>query len=262
MQSSSLRPALTTINRFLRALIKALDRTKNRKVIAIIAAAGRGKRLKLSTFKPLVKVKNKPILFFVLEVLSAIAQIKEIILVCNKDNLKKISSLVKIEGFKKVKGIILGGATRKDSVANGLKLIQEDSNTFVLIHDAARPFINRSQVNKLIREAFKYNAVISAVPVKFTVKRAKEINGRLVAAETLERKGLWEIHTPQIFRSDLLKKAFKRFGHLAVTDDASLLERLGVRAKIVKGSYANIKITTREDLNLAENLARYFRWNS
>lgn len=243
-------------------MIKASDKQKNRKVIAIIAAAGRGRRLKLSTFKPLVKVKNKPILFFVLKVLSETPQIKEIILIGNRDNLKKISNLVKLEGFKKVKGIILGGATRKDSVANGLKIIKGERNTFVLIHDAARPFINRSHVKKLVREAFRYNAVISAVPVKFTVKRAKKFKGRLVAVETLERKRLWEIHTPQIFRSDLLKKAFKRFGHLDVTDDASLLERLGVQAKIVRGSYANIKITTREDLNLAENLARNFKWDS
>lgn len=262
MRSFNPRPGPTTINRIFSALIKALDKTKDRQVIAIIAAAGMGKRLKLAAFKPLVKVKNKPILFFVLKVLSETPQIKEIILVGNKDNLKKISSLVKLEGFKKVKNIILGGATRKDSVANGLKMIEAERNTFVLIHDAARPFINRSHVDKLIREAFKYSAVISAVPVKFTVKRVEGVKGRLMAAETLDRKGLWEIHTPQIFRSDLLKKAFKRFGHLNVTDDASLLEKLGVRAKIVRGSYANIKITTREDLKLAENLAKNFSWGS
>ena len=243
-------------------MIKALDKTKKRKVIAIIVAAGKGKRLKAATFKPLVKVKNKPILFFVLDVLSGIAQIKDIILVCNKDNLKRISSLVKIKGFKKVTKIVLGGAARKDSVRNGLNSLKADKNTFVLIHDAARPFINKSHINQLIRQAFKYNAVISAVPVKFTVKRAEKIKGTLLAAVTLDRKLFWETHTPQIFRSDLLKEAFKRFGHLDVTDDASLLERLGVAVKIVRGSYSNIKITTPEDLSLAENLARHFKWGS
>lgn len=240
-------------------MVKILD--KDYRVIAIVAAAGKGQRLKSSIPKPFLKIKNKPVLSILLGVLSRQAQIKEIIIVANKDILRSVRKLVEKGNFSKVKHVVLGAATRKGSVRNGLKALKAGKDTFVLIHDAARPFINKSHIDELIRQAFKYNAVISAVPVKFTLKRARIIRNNPFVEETLERKFLWEVHTPQVFRSDLLKKAFSRFGYLDVTDDATLMEKIGVCPKIVRGSYANIKITTAEDLKLAQNLARHFRWD-
>jgi 2-C-methyl-D-erythritol 4-phosphate cytidylyltransferase len=243
-------------------LSKNLDLKSGNSVVAIIVAAGRGRRLKSNQPKPFVKICAKPILFYILSVFSAQHLIKEIILVCNRRSLSKARSLVKVFKFNKVKKIVLGGALRRDSVANGLKPITGDKNTFVLIHDAARPFINNSYINELIRHAFKYNAVISAVPVKFTTKSARIISNKLFVDKTLERKKLWEIQTPQIFRSDLIKKAYSHFGHIEATDDSSLVELLGAKVKIVSGSYSNIKITTPEDLAQAKIIAEKFSWKA
>ncbi|MEW6008978.1 MAG: 2-C-methyl-D-erythritol 4-phosphate cytidylyltransferase [Candidatus Omnitrophota bacterium] len=232
-----------------------------KKVVAIILAAGEGRRLKSDRPKIFVNIEDKPILLFSLAALSHHPFINEIILVSNRKTIQAVSTFVKKFKFFKVKYIILGGPTRKDSVANGLKFVEADKNKIILVHDAARPFIEGRLVTRLIKDAFKFKAAIPAVPVKATIKSAKYKNNILYVGKTLPRQNLWEVQTPQAFRSDLLKEAYFRLGDLSVTDDAQLLEKLGIKPKIVLGSYSNIKITTFEDLIFAKELAKKFKFS-
>jgi 2-C-methyl-D-erythritol 4-phosphate cytidylyltransferase len=146
---------------------------------------------------------------------------------------------------------------------NALCVIDRQTN-LILIHDAVRPFIDKRILSSVIREAKRYGAAIAGVPVKATIKRVKgqglsgKSKGRV--EKTLNRENIWEIQTPQVFRKDLILKAYKKFGNLDVTDDSMLVEKLGARVGVVLGSYSNIKITIPEDLILAEAIAK--AWNT
>lgn len=224
-------------------------------VTAIVVAAGDGLRLKSKIPKPLVGINNKPAIIYSLGVLAKEPAVKEIIVAANLANIKDIQKVVKKYKIAKVKKIILGGALRQDSVFNGLRLASGD---IVLIHDAARPFIDRKIVSSAIIQARESGAAIVGVPVKATIKLVVSRSGRPVASQTLDRNKLWEIQTPQVFKKDLLLAAYKKFGKTKVTDDSSLVEKLGKKVKIVLGEYRNIKITTPEDLILAEAIAKRF----
>jgi 2-C-methyl-D-erythritol 4-phosphate cytidylyltransferase len=219
---------------------------------AIVLAAGKGRRLKARGPKPLIKINSLPLLIYSLRKLTLIASIKEIILVVNKLNRVMISRSVKQYRIRKVRHIVLGGVRRQDSVSNGLEKIDRRTK-LVLIHDSARPFIDKKSISRLIKEARMQGAAILAVPLKATVKCA---GPRYFVKNTLDRDNLWEIQTPQVFKKELIQRAYKRFGNIDVTDDAALAEKLGRKVKIVPGSYFNIKITTPEDLILAEAIAK------
>jgi len=223
-------------------------------VTAIALAAGRGERLKSKVPKLLAKIGSKPVIIHTLEALSRNPSIKDIILVANAKNLREMTAWVKRYHIRKISSVVEGGARRQDSLGNGLKAV--DSRTdLVLIHDAARPFIGKNLIDSVINVAKKSGAAITGVPVKATIKKAF---GKVVD-KTIERKNLWEIQTPQVFKKDLILKAYKKFGKIDVTDDAMLVEKLGGKVNIVEGSYSNIKITTPEDLVLAEAIAKRIR---
>lgn len=231
-------------------------------VSAIVLAAGKGARLKSSISKPLVKLGSLPLIIYSLKCLMICPLIKEIILAVNSSNvldIKKSIRKYKISGIRK---IVLGGLIRQDSVYNGLNAIDKRAD-FVLIHDSARPFIDKKQVSLAINEAKKCGAAIVGVPVKATIKEVHSlqstVHGMLLVKKTLNRENLWEIHTPQVFKKDLLLEAYKRFGNTPVSDDAALLEKLGCKVRVVFGSYSNIKITTPEDLVLAEAILKVAR---
>lgn len=150
--------------------------------------------------------------------------------------------------ISKLAQIVAGGETRFDSVKNGIFAIKENFD-FILIHDGVRPFIDDEIIGRCVLEAESSGATVAAVPVKATIK---EINPAHEVCATLKRNLLWEIQTPQVFRSELIKKAYQVKPAREVTDDASLVEHLGVKVKVVSGSYYNIKITTPEDLVFAE----------
>lgn len=146
----------------------------------------------------------------------------------------------------------MGGQRRQDSCLNGLNALPSSAD-IVLIHDAARPFVRQGLITALIRKAQAKGAAIPGVPVKNTIKR---VSGRtLFVDKTLERSLLWEIQTPQAFRKDLILAAYEKSANIDATDDAMLVERLKKRVSIVPGSYDNIKITTPDDLILAEAIA-------
>ncbi|PIQ88587.1 MAG: 2-C-methyl-D-erythritol 4-phosphate cytidylyltransferase [Candidatus Omnitrophica bacterium CG11_big_fil_rev_8_21_14_0_20_42_13] len=227
------------------------------KIEAVVPAAGLGLRLKSRISKSLVLIERIPIVIHTLMKLSRHNRISGIIVLSNKKNLKKLKDLISAYGVKKVKSVSLGGQTRKQSVARGLAYL--DRNTeLVLIHDGARPFIDAATISAVISHAEKYGAAVSGVPLKPTVKLAgrKGAKNALFVNKTLDRSGLWEIQTPQVFKKDLIVRAHKKFKKIEATDDAYLVEKLGHRVAIVDGSYYNIKITTSEDLVFAKAIAK------
>ncbi len=225
-------------------------------ISAVVVAAGKGLRLGSKTSKPLIRIKSKPLIIYSLEVLNKYGLIKEIIVVVNSQNYQEIINKIKQYKISKITDVVLGGTKRKDSVYNGLKAVNKRTD-FVLIHDAARPFINNAILSSVIQHAKKYGAAIVGVPVKATIKqvtRAQEHKGArgFVVDKTIDRENLWEVQTPQVFKKDLLLEAYDNFRDIDVTDEAMLLEKMGVKVGIVFGSYDNIKITTPEDLIIAE----------
>lgn len=218
---------------------------------AIILAAGQGLRLKAAGPKPLVKIGKLPAIIYSLRSLDGHADIDEIIMVVSAGNQQAITKAIGSYSFKKIKVFVLGGKRRQDSVYNGLKEVSIKSN-WVLIHDAARPFIDHKSITEVIRAAKKTGAAILGVPAKATIKSIKF--NRLVD-RTLDRSNLWEIQTPQVFKKELILRAYAEHSKKNVTDDASLVEKLGKKIKIVPGSYENIKITTPEDLLFARVIA-------
>jgi 2-C-methyl-D-erythritol 4-phosphate cytidylyltransferase len=229
-------------------------------VTAIVLAAGRGIRFKSKISKPLSKINSKPVIIYCLEALSRHPSIRDIIVVVNPLNKEKIINKIKQYKIGKIRKIVLGGKRRQDSVCRGLKAVDRRSE-LVLIHDGVRPFIDKETISSTIREAEKCGAAIAAVPVKATIKRVNKVqqltvHSEKIVKETLNRKDLWEVQTPQVFKKELISAAYKKFGNTNVTDDASLVEKLGVPVKIVMGSCFNIKVTTPEDMLLAEAIVR------
>jgi 2-C-methyl-D-erythritol 4-phosphate cytidylyltransferase len=221
---------------------------------AIVLAAGRGSRLGMAVPKPLVRIGRRPAIIYSLSTLNQHPDIDEIIVVTSVGNQKQIVKALKGYSFKKIKSFVLGGRRRQDSVNNGLKKIAPDSD-WVLIHDAARPFIDPKSVTRVILAAKKTGAAILAVRPKATMKLSGRGN---VVVGTLDRDKLWEVQTPQVFKKELIITAYKKFSKTNVTDDATLVEKLGKPVKVVPGSYENIKITTVDDLLVANLIAKGF----
>jgi 2-C-methyl-D-erythritol 4-phosphate cytidylyltransferase len=221
------------------------------KVTCVVPSAGRGKRLKAKEPKPFVMLAGRPILAHTLRALERSRFIDDIIVVVSRDKLTACRRLVKKYKLRKVRAIVSGGKRRFDSVKNGLRKVKDAD--FVLIHDGARPFVGRDLIKKTLSATKRFGGAISATPSRQTLK---SIGGNFFVTKTPKRKFLWEAQTPQAFRKDLIISAYKKAKDRSVTDDSSLVEKMGHRVKIVEGSHGNIKITTREDLELARILFR------
>lgn len=221
------------------------------KITALVPAAGMGLRLKSRLAKPLVEVQKKPILILTLEVLAAHSLIDNIVLVFNREGLLTARDFIEKHKIPKVSCVVAGGATRTESVSCGLSVIDEKTG-FVVIHDGVRPFVDKSSITRVIEAAKICGAAVLGVPVKSTIK---SVDGDCDVDATLERDRLWEIQTPQVFERALIQEAYQQAGGHAASDDAALVERIGKKVKVVMGSYFNIKITTPEDLVLAEAIA-------
>ena len=219
------------------------------KVEVIIVAAGLGRRLNSKVPKALVLLKGKPLLAYSLKVFENHPDIDGVVVVGADGFLPQFSRLTR--SFKKVRALVAGGALRSDSVKCGLKAISSATG-IVLVHDAARPFVDGPMIDRLIASLKKHKAAIVGVPVKFTVKKVNRKT--LVIEETPARDLLWEAQTPQGFRKDILVKAHAKKFKEEATDDAILVERMGGKVKMVMGDYRNIKVTTPEDMILARNL--------
>ncbi len=220
------------------------------KVQAILPTAGAGSRFKSTLPKPLVSLGGKPIFIHALEALEQSIAIDSVILVAPESHLKEFEKVLKQYDLHRSTKVVAGGKTRFESVSNGLKALDKDTE-IVLVHDGARPLVTTKIIDEAINLCHNEPAVIVAVPVKPTIKR---VNIKLEVKETLRRDELWEVQTPQVFKKDILLKAHEEGRGLDVTDDAALVERLGIKVKVVMGDYRNIKITTKEDLVIAEAL--------
>jgi len=218
------------------------------KIQAIIPAAGEGLRLRSDKPKPFIQIKGQTILALTLKVFEASELIDSVVLVASVERLSEFETLIRSQGFKKVSRIVAGGKTRRASVYNGLQVIDQDTEV-VVVHDAARPLIDVATLEKALALSKDHLAVVVGVPVKPTIKRVDQKS--MAIKETIERNGLWEIQTPQVFQKELLIKAHAQNGELDASDDALLVEKLGVDVKIIEGTYRNIKITTAEDLTVA-----------
>jgi 2-C-methyl-D-erythritol 4-phosphate cytidylyltransferase len=215
----------------------------------IIVAGGSGTRFKAKIPKSFVLLKRKPLIAHSLTIFEQNKAISGIIVVGRKDCLRRFEALKK--SFKKIRAVVSGGATRADSVKCGLAAIEPDAE-IILVHDAARPLIDPGMIERLLQALRTNKAVIAAVPVKATIKK---VNPKTLAVmETLRRDLLWDVQTPQGFHKDVLVQAHRRAFKGEATDDAMLVERMGVKVKVVMGSYRNIKITTPEDLAIAGGL--------
>lgn len=222
-------------------------------VSVIIPAAGLSVRMKADKRKPYLVLGGKPIIFHTLEKFFHLSAIKEIILVVNKDDVssvtKKWSNELKNYNVSK---IIPGGERRQDSVYEGLLQINADTE-IVLVHDGVRPMVSRNIIETVIEKAGEFGAAIVATRMKSTVKKSAS---NLNIVETIPRDNLWMAQTPQGFRRNIILNAYDKIRNTdrEFTDDAEVVEKSGYTVKIVSGSDDNIKITTREDLQLAESL--------
>lgn len=215
---------------------------RDNRVIAIIVAAGRGKRLGSSLPKQFLKVRGRTILEMSVEAFEQNKYVDEIFVAANADYCELTEKLCR--GFSKLKKIVAGGAERQDSVRAAFDCLRGE-NGIVLVHDAARPFVSEAVINAVIEGTADFGAAIPTVPAKDTIRQVDGTGSR-----TLQRETLACVQTPQGFRISLLKHAFEKAqaeGFLG-TDDASLVERMGINISMVQGEDANRKITTREDL--------------
>ncbi len=229
------------------------------KVWVIIPAAGTGSRIGGRVKKQFLELKGKPILVHTLQRFELCSSIDEIAVAVPEEAIVEMESLVSRYRLHKVGKIVVGGERRQDSVYNVLCRIMLKDSDIVLVHDGVRPFIEPKRIAQLVQACSKNDAAVLAVQPKDTIRRS---NGGGFFDQTLDRTALWLVQTPQAFKAGLLVKAFEsaRKEKFYSTDEAALVERLGVKVKIVEGSYDNIKITTKEDLELGNLVLE--RWHS
>lgn len=216
---------------------------------AIIVAAGSSRRMggRDKLFLPLL---GRPLLSYTIQAFQASPQVDTIVLVLAQHNLAQGRRLVQECGFHKVRAICTGGQRRQDSVRRGLERLADVH--WVLVHDGARPCVDAGLIDRALRQVTETGAATAAVPVKDTIKLA---GADMLVDRTLPRDQLWAVQTPQVFLRSLLAEAHQRVAE-DVTDDAAMVERIGGKVRLFMGSYENIKVTTPEDVAIAEALLR------
>lgn len=217
---------------------------------AIIMAAGKGKRMQTAVSKQFLPACGKEILAWTVDVFEKSPLVDTILLMASADGKEDVQHLWDNYGWKKVAAVLEGGKERQNSVANGLAAVEKDTD-IVLIHDGVRPFVTEEMIADSIVAAQAYGGAVIGVPAKDTIKVCSADG---LAVETPDRSTLWQIQTPQTFQRSLIVDAYEKAekdGFLG-TDDASVAEFAGHQVKVVMGSYRNIKITTKEDLVIAE----------
>lgn len=227
------------------------------KTTAIVLAGGRGKRMNSTVPKQFLMIKDKPVLYYSLKAFED-SFIDSVILVASEDDMEYCKKeIVEKYDFTKVVKIVAGGKERYHSVLNGIKAASDCD--YIFIHDGARPFVTQDMLTRLLKCVKESKACVAGMPVKDTIKIANE-DGYI--DNTPKRELVWMIQTPQVFDYALIKKAYLNLEKdeysllekgISITDDAMVVEMLlGEKVKLVEGSYQNIKITTPEDLAIAE----------
>ena len=228
------------------------------KCTAIILAAGQGKRMKSNVQKQFLQLGEYPVLYYSLKAFQDSPEITDIVLVCGKTEINYCKdAFVQKYNIDKVSEVVAGGKERYESVYQGLCACHKTD--YVLIHDGARPMVSEDILERCFQDAQKYNACVAAVPVKDTIKIADE-NG--FAETTPRRDRVWQVQTPQTFSFGLIYDAYAQLAEqkdtlagkgIKITDDAMVVETFtDHQVKLTEGSYRNLKVTTPEDLPLAE----------
>ena len=220
-------------------------------ISAIVLAGGRGKRMNYHKSKQFIEIKGKPVLVYTLEKFIYNKSIDEVILVLPEDEVDYCKKEVLQKYSLKVDRIVIGGKERQDSVFNALEAMEKAN--IVLIHDGARPFISEKIIEEGIKYANIYGAAAPGVTPKDTIKIKNEDN---ISVDTPDRNTLVAVQTPQCFKYDEIYQCHRKVKeeNAIVTDDTSVVERYGHKVYLYEGDYTNIKITTPEDLILAERL--------
>ncbi len=236
---------------------------EKRNYAAIVLSAGRGSRMNSEIPKQYLMLSGRPVIYYALNAFEQ-SMVQDIILVCGKEDVGYCQrQIIENYEFTKVRAVIPGGKERYHSVFCGLSELKkrEIQPDYVMIHDGARPFVNQKIIMRCAEAVEQYQACVAGMPVKDTIKIADR---NQFAAETAKRNLVWQVQTPQAFSFDLIFQAYKRLAErenqgedISVTDDAMVLESmLDQNVRLVEGSYKNIKITTPEDLDMAEILLK------
>ncbi|CUH97742.1 hypothetical protein P22_3886 [Propionispora sp. 2/2-37] len=223
-------------------------------VTVILPAAGQGKRMNHVTNKVFIPLLNRPVLIHSVLAFSVCPEVDNLVIAAARSEVAIVEKmLANVPGIKPWQ-VVAGGSERQYSIANALKVTPEIAEV-ILVHDAARPLIKPRMISRMVAAAREFKAAGLAVPVKDTIKK---VDAETFVTETPARRDMWIMQTPQAFDAAILRKAYDqaaREGFLG-TDDASLVERLGIRVKLIEGSYSNVKITTQEDIIIAEALMK------
>ena len=231
----------------------------NSKVAVIIAAAGRGTRLGAPVPKQYLKIGGEYVIAKTIKAFENIDEVDHIFVVTNEEYRDTCAEIVKERGFSKVDGIVAGGTRRQDSVFNALQEInaRKPGVSMVLIHDGARPFVEKDVILNVLRETDNNGAAVACVAMKNSVRRMEQGS---TSSESVDRADYYSVQTPQGFRKSILIEAYdKAYDDSYIgTDDASIVERAGYDVSIVDGDYGNIKITTKEDLPMENRVGTGF----
>ena len=229
---------------------------EKKRCTAIVLAAGQGKRMGTKTQKQYLNLCGYPVLWHCLHTFEESAVIDDMILVTGEDQINYCrTEFVEKYGFRKICKIVAGGAERYHSVLNGLRAMEKNAceDGYVFIHDGARPFVDEPMLERVYADVCKYEACVVGMPVKDTIKIA-DTDGFI--KETPKRSLVWQIQTPQSFSYPLVYEAYRKMladEDSAITDDAMVVERMTNQpVKLIEGNYRNIKITTPEDMLIAE----------
>lgn len=223
-------------------------------VSAIIVAAGGSVRMGIADSKQFIPLLGRPAIEYTLRAFEKCHLIKEIVVVCREQDKERIRLIADENGFSKVSSLVEGGASRAESVRNGIKAASSKAKYFA-IHDGARPLITVEEIERVIEAAFETGAATLGVPVKDTIKI---VDGYNKIESTPLRSQLRAVHTPQVFERELYQFALENVGDNMInfTDDCSLIEHMGGEVEVVKGSEENIKLTTPIDVVIAESILR------
>jgi len=223
-------------------------------VSAIIVAAGQSRRMGGDTSKQFILIDGVPVIVRTLKAFEIAERIREVVIAARQEDIPQMYALIQDYEITKVKQIITGGETRQESVFRAIAQVDENAD-FLAIHDGARPLIRPQEIDLAVSAAVEHGAAALGVPVKDTVKQV-DADGKIV--DTPERSALWAVQTPQVFSRALYLRAAEQAGEAAaqLTDDCQLIERTGAPVYLVRGAYANLKITTPEDVFAAEGILR------
>ena len=239
---------------FSRRRAKAQEERPEAFVSAIIVAAGQARRLGGATRKQFILIDGVPVIVLTLKAFEIAERIREVVIAARQEDIPQMYALIQDYEITKVKQIITGGETRQESVFRAIAQVDENAD-FLAIHDGARPLIRPQEIDLAVSAAVEHGAAALGVPVKDTVKQV-DADGKIV--DTPERSTLWAVQTPQVFSRALYLRAAEQAGEAAaqLTDDCQLIERTGAPVYLVRGAYANLKITTPEDVFAAEGILR------